>query len=138
MNPNQLFLKHNQRGVSALYAVIIISAIAFLFASSVTFSIMSELEARAADDGRVKAGILAAGCVDEALRRIDINIDLELSDYNLPIGEEYCIINIVKSGMERNIIVEGVSTVYHQRIIINADVSAAGIVVKNYNFGDLD
>lgn len=129
---------NNQRGASALYVVLIVSAIAFIFAGSATFSSLGALEEEAADNGRLNASILAAGCFDEVLRRIDLNNDLELSGYSLPIGAESCIISVIKSGSERNIVIEGISTDYHQRLAANVELSAAGSVIKNYNFVDLD
>ncbi len=109
----------NQKGIAALFTVILIGAITFLEVYSTALIGLGELDMGLSAAGGAKALGVAHGCMEETYRHIRIDplygITLGPMSFTAPDGS--CIIEVVSAfGIGRVITVTGTSGSYNKKI----------------------
>ena len=125
-------IKKQKKGMAAILTVIIISAATLIMAYSASILGIGDLELSYVSDKANEALILADGCVEEAFRRVLIDNAYLVTDQNLTIGSNYCIINVSGNSSSKIIIVSGFVDEYSKKIQAEIDISANIITVNSW------
>lgn len=91
---------NNQKGISAILLVVLIGAVALIFISTTAIMSIDEAESAFISERASAVKSMSFSCVEEALRRIQIDNSLELSDYVLNFEDGNCVINSSISGSD--------------------------------------
>lgn len=127
----------DQRGVAALLIVLVIAAAVLIMSYNISMLGIGESELGFVSQKGDEALSIAESCSDEVLRRLRINNDygVGLGDFQLPVGSNYCIINIVKNASQRVISITGKADNYHRKLVITAEISGTNndiVSLTNY------
>lgn len=112
----------NQKGISAIITIVVLSVVGLLIAYSVFLLGLGELEMGYDLQQGNETLYLADGCMEEALRRI--RVDDTYSGDTLNLGDGSCIITVSGSGSARTITVTSTIGNYNKKI--EADLSLSG------------
>lgn len=129
-------LKNNNSGFAALVAVVIIGAASLLIAKNISILSQDELEIAYILDRGEAALNIAEGCVEETIRRFELNPDYSASDFNLELGGGECLINTTTDGNGRLIVITAHSADFYKKI--NADISldGGGVILNSWTESD--
>ena len=116
---------YNQDGLAALMVVIIVSAATLIMAYNTSLLGLGESEMGFASQKGGEALAVAEACSEEVLRRIKIDSEygVGVSDIELLIGDNSCIININKNLNNRTIAILGTAGKFKQKIEIGITLS---------------
>lgn len=106
----------NTRGVTALLTVIVVSAAALLMAFGAAMLGLGDADMSFAAQKGFQTSALADGCVEESLRRLQINSDW--SGGTLSLGDGSCIIAVVSEDAIRIIQVKATVGNFHKSKLI--------------------
>lgn len=120
----------NNRGVAALLTVIIISAAALLMAFSASILGIGDADMGYTAQKANQAQALATGCVEESLRRLQI--DSGWAGATLSLTDGSCIISVVPSGNNRAITVSASADDFNKKILVQATVSSSLVTVSSW------
>lgn len=123
----------DQRGLAAMLVVIVIAASVLLMAYNISALGLSESGMGFSSQKGDHALSLAESCGEEVLRRLRLDNDYKANagDFQLPIGANYCIINITKTLNQRTILVSGVADNFYRKIEIIVNISGTNNDVIN-------
>ena len=127
-----------QKGVAALFAIVIIAAGTLLMAYTASLLGLGELDLGYTFQKGAEAFSVADGCVEESLRRIrlDTSYGIGEGDISLSVSNGSCIINVVDlGGNQRRISVAGISSNYNKRI--QAEISLIGNIININSWEEL-
>ena len=106
---------YNQRGISALLLVVLIGAVALIFINTTAIMSIDEVESAFMSERGSAVKSMAFSCAEEALRRIQIDNSLEMSDYVLDFNDGDCVINSSISGNDFSLnIIANLGDYYHE------------------------
>ena len=121
---------HQQRGVAALVAVVVISAAALIIAWNASMTGLGELESGYASQKGSEAMSIAEGCIDETFRRIRLDTSFGLSgSVQLLLANGSCIIQVVDLGSNTRRITATAQTNTNYYKKIETTVILAGNVI---------
>ncbi len=115
-----------QKGVAALFIVVIITAAGLIIALSAALLGLGELDLGYTSQKGGEAFAVADGCVEETLRRIwlDNNYGIGAGAINLSVSNGSCIINVEDFGSnQRRITATGTVSNYNKKIEAEIDFS---------------
>ena len=106
---------YNQKGISALLLVVLIGAVALIFINTTAIMSIDEVESAFISERGSSVKSLSLSCAEEALRRIQIDNSLEMSDYVLDFNDGDCVINSSISGNDFSLnIIANLGDYYHE------------------------
>src|SRR3989339_352972 len=105
-----------QSGVAMLLIVVIISVVLLLTIKTVSFLGISNVEMAGIFDKGDNVLVFSEGCVEEALRRIQIDNSYTVSNFPLSIGSESCIISVEDNIGQKIITIVGNTDNYYKKI----------------------
>ena len=117
-------------GIAALLTIVIIGAASLIMAYSASILSLGDLELGFDSQKGSQAFALADGCMEEAMRRLEID-DLYVGG-TLSIGDNSCIIVISSSGSDRTILVTSEVDIYHKKIEAQVTLSSGELVLNSW------
>ena len=124
---------HNQKGISALLLVVLIGAVALIFINTTAIMSIDEVESAFMSERGSAIESMAFSCVEETLRRIQIDNSLEMSDYILSFDEGNCIINSSFSGADLSLNVLANLGDYYHELNAEGEIVDGIINISNWN-----
>lgn len=126
----------SQKGMAAIFTVLVIGAASLIMARSVAFLSMNSLDTAFISDKGREVEYLAEGCVEESMRRIQLNHDYLESGADLMIDGGVC--HIVVSGDSGNKVLAVTGTVgdYNKKIITRVVINNDEINLSDWNSND--
>lgn len=123
-------LSKNKKGAAALISVVIVSAAAIIISRGLSFLTLSEIDGGVSASNEDATAYFAEGCIEETLRRVQLDFDYAATNYTLANGEDYCIMNITSNGTEKTIIAKAVHGNYNKSIetVINTANSEIDLI----------
>lgn len=115
----------NEKGVAALLTIIIVAATTLIISCSVAFMGIGELDRGYTYQRGAEAFAVADGCMEEALRRI--KLDISYNGGSLALGDGTCIIEVVANGAEHTITTTGAVDEYNKKI--ETKITLAGNII---------
>lgn len=120
----------NQKGVTALLTVLIISSSALILALMSSSFGLGDLSSSFLLSEADRTMALTEGCAEEALRQIKINSGYTGESLSLENGS--CIINVSLDGSNRTIEVVGSVNNYQKKIEIEITLSGNQIIINSW------
>lgn len=126
----------NQKGMAAMFTVLVIGAAALIMARSAAFLSMGSLNTSFISDKKSEAEYLTEGCIEESLRRLQIDHDYVITDLALVYDEGSCLMTVGGSGVERVITVVGTIGDYYKKITTNVTMNDDEIIINKWSQND--
>lgn len=126
-------IKHNQKGMSALLTIVIISAASLIMAKSVSFLSLTELEMGDKEVNGQKSLLLADSCVEEALHQLRLDNSFLTTDETVNLGDEQCSYTISVAGANRQIESRADYNNYQRNINVLVSISSSELDIISYN-----
>ncbi|MBU4217208.1 hypothetical protein L6270_05270 [Candidatus Parcubacteria bacterium] len=126
----------NQKGMAAIFTILVIGAAALIMARSAAFLSMSSLNTSFVSDKKSEVEYLTEGCIEESLRRLQFDHNYAVIDLNLMQGDGSCLMTVEGGGDERLIIAEGTITDYHKKITANVVINNDKIIINKWSLND--
>jgi len=122
----------SQSGVAALLIVVIIGAVCVILAKSLSRLSISDLNMSYLDIQGSKTLDLTESCLEEILRRIQIDPDWRIEDYTLNLSDGVCELDVVGVTNEVTINIAGNFSQYHKKLKAEIKTGDDGIVLNNW------
>jgi hypothetical protein len=122
----------SQSGLAALLAVVIVGASVLIIAKNASFMGIGEIDMAYLSAKGEEALTITEGCVEETLRRFQINPDYTADNFSLLIGEGECTIRTTANGNQRAITVLGRRENYFKKIQVNVILDNEQIVIDDW------
>lgn len=126
----------NQKGMAAIFTVLVIGAAALIMARSAAFLSMGSLNTSYISDKKSEVEYLTEGCVEESLRRLQIDHDYTIIDLALVQDEGSCLMTVEGNGGERVITAIGTIGDYHKKITANVTMNNDEIIINKWSLND--
>ena len=123
-------IKKDNRGMAALIIVLVIGATALILALSSSFLGLGELDMGFTSQKGGEVTSLADGCMEEALRQIQLAANYSGETLNL--AENSCIIGVQTDGDSRIITVTAVIGDYGEKIEANVTINDGVITLNSW------
>ncbi|MBT4120939.1 MAG: hypothetical protein HOA57_00010 [Candidatus Magasanikbacteria bacterium] len=123
-------IKKDNRGIAALMIVVVIGAAALILALSSSFLGLGELDMGYTAQKGGEVGSLADGCMEEALRQIQLNNNYGGDTLNLE-GNS-CIIGIQTNGNDRIITVSALVGNYGEKIQVDLTINNGLLILNSW------
>lgn len=124
---------YNQKGISALLLVVLIGAVALIFINTTAIMSIDEVESAFISERGSSVKSVAFSCAEEALRRIQIDNNLELDDYVLNFEEGNCVIGSSLSGNDFSVSVLASLEDYYHELNIEGEIVDGVVSVLSWN-----
>ncbi|OGF27227.1 hypothetical protein A2331_03595 [Candidatus Falkowbacteria bacterium RIFOXYB2_FULL_34_18] len=121
-----------QSGVAMLLIVVIISVVLLLTIKTVSFLGISNVEMAGIFDKGDNVLVFSEGCVEEALRRIQIDNSYTVSNFPLSIGSESCIISVEDNIGQKIITIVGNTDNYYKKIRVIISIVGEEIAIQSW------
>jgi hypothetical protein len=131
--------RHNlksQNGMAAIFTILVIGAAALIMARSAAFLSMSILDTTSLVDKGRELEHLTEGCVEESLRRLQIDNDYSVTDFLLTQTNGSCLISISRENENRVIDVIGEIGDYNKKIVTEVVINNDKILISKWNSND--
>ncbi len=122
--------KKDNRGIAALMIVVVIGAAALILALSSSFLGLGELDMGYTAQKGGEVASLADGCMEEALRQIQL--DNNYAGETLNLEGNSCIIGIQTNGNDRTITVSALVSDYGEKIQTNITINSGLITLNSW------
>jgi hypothetical protein len=122
----------NQRGISAILLVVLIGAVALIFINTTAIMSIDEVESAFISERGSAVNSMSFSCVEEILRRIQIDNDLEVNDYVLNFEEGNCVINSSIFGDEISINVLANLGDYYNELNVMGEIADGVISISSW------
>lgn len=122
----------NQKGMAALLTVVIIGVATVIMSVSASLLSIGELDMGYTSSKAGEVFYLTDACMEETLRRIQLDSGYSANNNTLLMGAGSCIINIVAVGSNRVVTSEGVLGEYRQKIQVNLMILNKKITINNW------
>ncbi len=125
-------IKNNQKGIAAIITVIIIGAVALVMGKSLALIGFSHSETAQAYSQGNMAKEIAVSCVEEVLRRFQIDENHSASDKNISISAGQCIYTTSANGQERTIYINAEYNNYYHKSNASININSGIITIINW------
>jgi len=122
--------KKDNRGIAALMIVVVIGSATLILALSASFLGLGELDMGFTAQKGGEASALSDGCMEEALRQIQL--DSNYSGETLNLEGNSCIIGVQSNGNNRIIIVSAFIDDYSKKIEVNLTLDGNIITLNSW------
>ena len=122
----------SQSGIAALLTVVIIGAAALIMARSASLLGIGEADMAYTLEKGERTSAMAEGCVEEILRRFQLDPNYAAIDFVLPVGNGQCTVNTEANGNQRTIIVLGNLDEYYKNIQVDITINNEQIIIDNW------
>ena len=129
-------IKNNEKGMSALLVVVIISAVSLIMAKSIAFLSLSELEMGDKESHGQKIFFAADACIEEALYRLRLDNSHAVNDKSVSINDIDCRYSVDIDGQNRNIAAIADSGAYERAINVIAAIENDQVEVVSFEIGE--
>lgn len=123
-------LKFDKRGVAALLTVLIVSVAALLIAFSAAVLGMGEMDMGYTAQKGQESYSFANGCVEEALRQLQLNVNWTGETLNLSEGS--CIIGVVQNANDRTITVSSRVNNFNKKLQVLVTINNEIITLNSW------
>jgi len=124
------YLLSNQTGMAALLIVIMIAAATLIMSISSAILGLGESEMGYTAQRGTEALFIADSCMEEALRRL--KLDVNYNGGNLNLGNGTCIIKVIPNSNNRTITATGTVGDYNKNIEINLTLNGNLITINSW------
>ena len=124
---------NNQKGITALLVVIVLSAGALLLAQSAAVLGFGSLDTGFTFQKGEEASVLADGCLEEALRQIQLDHNYLADNSRLELTGGFCIIDITGDESNKTISIKADSENYIKNIEVTVKISEKEIELETWN-----
>ena len=131
------YIYKNESGFSALLIVVVISAVALIIAQAASLTGINELEIASLDSGSRAVFYLSQGCIENSIRRIQLDPDLNLTNSVLSLNGGECTINIDSTGEVKTITAVANKNDCYQTQQAVITVNDNEIIINNWQIIDL-
>jgi hypothetical protein len=94
-------IKENNQGIAAIITVIIVGAVALIFTRGIGLMGLDELDAMSACLAGEQARAAAESCLDEGLRRLELDNDFSADEENIALPQGSCRLSVSGTGSSR-------------------------------------
>ncbi len=122
--------QYDNRGVAAMFTIVIIGVAALIMAFTATVLGMGDLEMAYDSQQGEETFSIADACVEEALRRV--RLDSGYTGDTLSLGDGSCIISVTGSDPNRTILVTSTIGVYNKAIYVDIVLSGSTITIDSW------
>lgn len=127
----------SQRGMAAIFTVLVIGSASLIIARSAAFLSMGGLDTTFISDKEREVGYLAEGCVEESLRRLQLDSGYVANNFILAQENGLCSISVSNSGgSDRIIEVLGTIDNYHKKIKAELTINSDKIIINKWSPND--
>ena len=126
----------NKKGMAAIFTVVVIGAASLILARSASYLSMSSLDTAFVIDKEAEVQYLTESCVEESLRRLQLNHDYIVTDMASTQDDGTCTISISSNGDERTIDVSGTVGEYHKTVTLNLTIINDNLSIKKWSPND--
>jgi len=130
--PRSALENKNRQGITALIVVLVIGASALIMSYGAALLGLGELDMGFISSRGTAAFYLADGCVEESLRRLQINNDYEVSGFDLELDLGSCLIDVASSSGEKIITVKAGTDNYYKTIEAHAVIVGGEISINSW------
>lgn len=124
----------NQKGMGAVFFVILITAVSLVMVKSVGMVNLDILESTETSRKSQQLEYLSESCANQYLLKIrDDNNFRTNSDIMLIEGAE-CLINIQENGGEISMVVEVSQEAYNKKLLIKLEIVTGALFIKEWSF----
>jgi hypothetical protein len=119
-------LKNNQSGVAALLVILVVGAATLALAGGAAIVSMSEVDMSYTNNKSEEALVLAEGCLEDSIRRVQLGNVIEES-FTLPLSRGFCIISITDVSDSAHIEVEANIDNYSKKVWVQLEKTESGL-----------
>jgi len=125
-----------QSGMAAIFTVLVISAAALIMARSAAFLSMNSLDTAFVIDKEREVEYLTEGCVEESIRRLQLNHNYTATDLVWMLGDNSCKLTV--GGVDPSYLIDVVGTVgdYHKNIRAELSINNDQIIINKWSPND--
>ena len=123
----------NKKGISALLLVVLIGAVALIFIITTVIISVDEMESAFVFKQADIVKSMAFSCAEEALRRIQIDNELEMSEYILNFSKGFCTISSTKNVDNIDLSILAKRDNYYHKLNISAEIINGKINILSWN-----
>lgn len=124
-------IKEN-RGAAAIFSVVTIGIFAMIMATNITFLSIDDLDMANAYKSKDEIQIVLNSCVDDVLRRVQMNRSYSEFSRTIPYGNGSCSYSLDKTGIEYKLLARAEVGDYIKKIEINFQFQN-GVLINSMN-----
>ncbi len=122
----------DQTGMGAILIVVVVCAATLIMACGASLISTNENDLVYLDSLANNTMIMAEGCAEDILQRINLDPSLTLNNYELPIGAGSCIINLTSDANKRIMVVNAKNISFYKTLEIKMTLNGSLITIDSW------